>query len=203
MPGRPRGRLANGPTPSEMSHGRGTRPSVDLFPQPDMDYDILAYKRAVMQTDPTVADAELDFYGDIVNYDEYGRALPTLRERGHTPIVRERGRGDMDDRLDPTNPYLYEQREGVPGADPNESWRKGEVSDPLRVGWEEGNYDPEVNQETAAYKAGTGEQAWISNAATSMRDRNVRKIKRVGGPPMQHYNPNGEADPRREEQPWT
>ncbi|XBA13419.1 hypothetical protein SEA_XENIA2_93 [Gordonia phage Xenia2] len=201
MPGPRRHRSVNGPTPSEFSHGRGHRPSMELFPQPDMDYDILAYKRAVMQTDPTDANAELDWDGTIVRYDEYGRPLPTLRDRGHTPIVRESGRGEMDDRLDPTNPYLYEQREGSP--DPNEAWRDPEVSDPLRTGWEGGNFDPEVNAKTAAATQGTGYQSRLQSLMTSIRDRKVRKIKRIGGPPMQHYNPDGEADPRRDSQPWT
>lgn len=167
---------------------------MDLYPQPDEELDPLAAKRAALQTDPTDSQAPLDFTGDYQGFDEWGRPLATLRERGYTPIVRETGRGDMDTRLDPTNPKLYEDREGK-GADPNESWYDKERDDPIRKGWERGNYDPARNAKTAAALQGTDpEQVWNANMISEITGKR-RKIKRT--PPSK--NPlykNGEADPR-------
>lgn len=184
----------NGATPSEFSFGRGHRPSIDLYPQPNEELDPLAVKRAQLQTDPTDANAPLDFDGSYRGVDDFGRELPGLKERGYTPIVRETGRGEMDDRLDPTNPKLYQDREGR-GTNPNESWRDQEVSDPIRVGWEEGNYDPDVNAKTAAYKYGTDpEQVGIGNMRSELTKRR-RIVKRVGGPKSK-LPYKGEVDPR-------
>lgn len=184
----------NGPTPSEFSFGRGSRPSMDLYPQPDEKLDPLALKRAQLQTDTTDPQAPLDFTGEHQAYDEYGRPLATLQERGFTPIVRETGRGEMDDRLDPTNPKLYEDRE-CKGADPNESWYDRNVHDPIRRGWENENYDQDVNAKTAAYKQGADpEQQWNSNMVSELTGKR-RKIKRT--PPSRHpLYKNGEVDPR-------
>lgn len=184
----------NGPTPSEFSFGRGSRPSMDLYPQPNEELDPLALKRAQLQTDSTDANAPIDFDGSYRGFDEYGRPLANLEERGFTPIVRETGRGEMDDRLDPTNPKLYEDREGT-GSKPNEDWRDPEISDPLRVGWEGNQFDPDANAKTAAATQGTDpEQVWISNMRSDLTGKK-RRVKRT--PPSK--NPiykNGEIDPR-------
>lgn len=184
----------NGPTPSEYSFGRGSRPSRDLYPQPDELNDPLAIKRAELQTDPSDPNAILDFDGTYVGKDKFGRDLPTLRERGHAPIIRETGRGERDDRLDPTNPKLHQDLNGK-GTDPNGDWRNPNTSDPIREGWEEGNYDPEVNAKTVAATLGTDpEQVFNDNMLSELKKKR-RTIKRT--PPSKHpLMKYGEADPR-------
>lgn len=192
----------NGPTPSEFSFGRGHRPSMGLCPQPDELDDPLAVKRAQMQVDPTDPSAPLDFDGSYQGVDQWGRNIPNLRERGYTPIVREHGIGQKEDRLDPMNPAAYQKMHGA-GSDPNEAWRDGEASDPLRRGWENGNYDPEVNSKTAQYR-------YARNA--QLRDaRNIRslgkrlKIKRTPDAKGERspLKFDGYEDPRNQDQPWT
>lgn len=187
-------RNVNGPTPSEFSFGRGARPSMDLYPQPDEQRDPLAIKRAILQTDSTDPGAPLDFDGTYKGKDTFGRDLPTLRERGHAPIVRESGRGEMDQRLDPTNPKLYEGMHGK-GADPNENWRNSEIADPIREGWENGNYDPNINNETTAARYGTDPEKQFTDKMISELTKKRRAIKRT--PPSKHpLHKYGEPDPR-------
>lgn len=194
----------NGPTPSEFSFGRGSRPSMGLYPQPNEKLDPLALKRAQLQTDTTDANAPLDFTGDYRGTDDFGRTLPGLRDRGHAPIVRESGRGEADDRIDPLNPVDYtehQSKEGFGpapdwrGHDPNEAWRNGEVSDPGRLGWEEGQFDPEVNAKTVAARQGSDPYlVGISNMRSELTKKR-RIVKRVGGPKsVLPYK--GEVDPR-------
>ena len=188
--------MVNGPTPSEFSHGRGSRPSLALYPQPDPDFDQLAYKRALLQVDPNDPNAGVDWEGTYVGKDRFGRDLQTMEERGYTPIVRESGTGQFNDRLDPLNPKAYEDLHGR-GADPNEAWRDEKKEDPTRVGWENGQYDPEVNKETAPYKHGDGENARIQNMATTFaRQGKYRKVKRTPESKRGLFAKQGEMDPR-------
>lgn len=200
MARRPRRPGVNGPTPSEFSFGRGTRPSMELYPQPDMDFDVLAYKRAVMQVDPSDPAAPIDFRGEYQGVDEFGREIPNMRDRGYTPIVREVGRGEADILVDGSNPKAYEDEYGK-GADPNENWRNAETSDPLRRGWENGNWDEDVVKETAQYKEGHNKQL---SDATKVRDKGKRlKIKRtpdaMDNGQLKH---DGYHDPRADGMPW-
>lgn len=194
----------NGPTPSEFSFGRGSRPSMDLYPQPNEKLDPLALKRAQLQTDTTDANAPLDFTGDYRGTDDFGRTLPGLQERGFTPIVRESGRGEMDNRIDPLNPVEYSDRQikegfGNPpdwrGHDPNEAWRDEETSDPIRAGWEEGQFDETRNEQTSAAKQGTDPYlVGVSNMHSELTKKR-RIVKRVGAPPSA-LPYKGVVDPR-------
>ena len=184
----------NGPTPSEYSFGRGARPSMELYPQPNEELDPLALKRAQLQTDTTDENAPLDFTGEYRGKDQFGRDLSGLEERGFTPIVREKGRGKMDERLDPLNPKAYEDIHGR-GVSPNESWRNHEEADPIREGWEEGNFDPDVNAKTAAALQGTDPaMVGLSNFRSELLKKR-RIVKRVAGPGSK-LPWKGEADPR-------
>lgn len=173
------GQGINGPTPSEFSFGRGSRPSRDLYPQPDPEFDQLALLRAERQTDPMDPSAVPDWEGTMVSYDEWGRQRATLAERGGTPIVRETGTGEVNDRLDPTNPKAYEDMYGR-HADPNQDWRDDKISDPSRVEWEQGQFDPATNEKTAAYAHGTGDNAVAMSRYTYVRDAGKhRRVKRT------------------------
>lgn len=184
--------MVNGPTPSEFSFGRGSRPSRDLYPQPDPDFDQLALIRAERQTDSMDPAAVPDWEGTLVTYDEWGRQRATLAERGGTPIVRETGVGAVNDRLDPTNPKAYEDLHGR-RADPNEAWRDEKVRDPIRVDWENEQYDAEVNARTAAYDHGTGDNAKLMSEVTYARDAGKhRRVKRTPESKRGLFRKNGE-----------
>ncbi len=202
----------NGPTPSQYSQGQGSRPSLDLHDSTDPEVDPLAVKRMIMQTDPTDEGAVPDPHGDRVAYDQFGRPLPTLEERGYTPVVKERGIGGINDRLDPLNPKAYEDMYGK-GADPNEDWRNADVSDPSRWGWEAvppghpdyidprhavGNAEKVLgNDATAAARYGRGENAKRDQEITEIRDKGERILRRTPPrtSPLFPRNP-GEPDPR-------
>lgn len=189
----------NGATPSEFSYGRGFRPSQQIVPQPDAENDPLALKRAQMQVDSTDPGAPLDFDGTYQGYDKFGQEIPNMRERGYTPIVRETGRGELDDAIPNNNPRLYRE---ATGEDPNYAWRNAERSDPVRVGWEEGNFDPEVVASTAQHKLATNKEL---SDATQIRSKGQRLgIERTPDPNAahKHIKHKGYDDPRVTQMPW-